>query len=71
MARKRRYRKGRITRNLTKKECHRAFKKSQVVYEHTGYGAGDTAPWGIIVTLRPGRTPYCQVPKNAVQWDEE
>jgi hypothetical protein len=65
-------RKGRLTRKLTTKEypwLPKDLEKGTVVYRYFGYTYGVIGS-GIAVTLQPDKTPFFEVPADAVEWIE-
>ncbi len=74
MARKvKKVRRGVLTRSLTKKEypwIPKYLKKGTVVYEYIYCVYGDISSRGIAVSLVPNETPFFEVKKSDVDWNE-
>lgn len=64
--------KGKLTRDLSKKECPwlgKELKKGLTVFQYDGYTYGCVTDSGIAVTDKPGILPFFEVPKNSVVWE--
>lgn len=58
-----------LTRDVTKKECHwldKTFKKGSVVLEYQGYTYGCISDNGIAVS-NDGKEPFFEIPIDALQ----
>ena len=47
------------------------YEKGTLVYLYTGQTFGAVSARGVAVSLEPNKTPFFEVPKSAVKWDEK
>lgn len=66
--------KGKINRKLSAKEyvwLKKTLKKGKVVYLYTGQTFGCVSDDGVAITRKPDKTPFFEVPRDAVDWDDD
>ncbi len=68
-----RVRTGTITRDLNNNEDYTGYAdiltKGTIVYSYSGTTYGCISHDGEAVTMKPGETPFFEVPGNAIEWD--
>ncbi|MFA5098995.1 MAG: hypothetical protein WC461_02145 [Candidatus Paceibacterota bacterium] len=63
--------KGRLIREVTTQECPwlgANLKKGKIVYRFNGCTYGCIGS-GIAVSDKPGKNPFYEIPRDAVEWD--
>lgn len=64
-------RKGIIKRTLTTDECEwldENIPEGTTIYKYDGPTYGIVSPSGIAISIEPGKTPFLEVPQDAVDW---